>query len=286
MYSLEGGVIADTREYDVSGWRGIGPVVTGNPAQGQLQLGVYGDLFSICRTYADAGNILDVDTGRFLASIADRTCDLWRNPDSGMWELPELQHYTSSKMGCWQALDDAIRLAEAGHITGSSDRWRAEQGRIHAWVEEHCWSEEIGSYVMYPGTDRLDTSVLLHAPSGFDRGERMSSTIDALTEELGAGHLLYRYSGVQEEEYTFVAAAFWRAAALACVGRSKEAVAAMNDLVGRANDVGVLAEMIAADDGAFWGNLPQALSHLGLINTALTLRDLVPAHLLPGEPAE
>lgn len=277
FYGLEGGVPEGVTEHDVAGWRGIGPVVSGNPAQGQLQLGVYGDLLAICRTYVDAGNVLDVETGRLLASIADRTCDLWRNRDAGMWELPDEEHYTSSKMGCWQALGDAVHLADLGQVAGSSDRWRGEQARIREWIDEHGWSEERGAYVMHPGSDDLDASVLLHAMSGFDRGDRMSSTIDALTAELGEGPLLYRYSGAQQEEHTFVACAFWRASALACVGRTDEAVAAMDELVGMTNDVGILAEMIDPADGAHWGNLPQALSHLGLINTALTIAELTEA---------
>jgi GH15 family glucan-1,4-alpha-glucosidase len=275
MYTLRGGTATDVERFDAPGFRGAQPVVTGNPAQGQLQLGVYGDIFAICRTYVDAGNLLDIATGRMLANLADRTCDLWRNPDSGMWELPEVRHYTSSKMGCWQALNDAVILAEAGQIPGSPGRWSAERDRIREWIDEHGWSDEAGSYVMYPGSTDLDASVLLHAPSGFDRGERMSATIDALTRGLGAGHLLYRYTGMDQEEHTFVACAFWRATALACVGRHGEALEAMDDLVGRANDVGVYAEMIAEGDGAFWGNLPQALSHLALVTAALTIRDLV-----------
>ncbi|NUJ88580.1 glycoside hydrolase family 15 protein [Plantibacter sp. MCCC 1A11337] len=274
FYGLEGGVPDGVVEHDVAGWRGIGPVVSGNPAQGQLQLGVYGDLFAICRTYVDAGNVLDVETGRLLAEVADRTCDLWRNRDAGMWELPQEEHYVSSKMGCWQALGDAVHLAELGQVAGSADRWRAEQTRIREWIDEHGWNEERGAYVMFPGSDDLDASVLLHAMSGFDRGDRMSSTIDALTNELGEGALLYRYSGVQQEEYTFVACAFWRASALACVGRHDEAIAAMDELVGMTNDVGILAEMIDPADGAHWGNLPQALSHLALINAALTIKEL------------
>ncbi|MET0860824.1 MAG: glycoside hydrolase family 15 protein [Microbacterium sp.] len=274
FYGLDGDVPAEVREYDVAGWRGIGPVVTGNPAQGQLQLGVYGDLFAICRTYVDAGNVLDVATGRMLAEVADRTCDLWRNQDAGMWELPELQHYTSSKMGCWLALGDAIHLAELGQVAGSPERWRAEQQRIADWIAQHCWSQDRQAYVMFPGSDDLDASVLLHAPSGFDRSERMSSTIDALTDELGAGPHLYRYSGVQQEEHTFVACGYWRATALACVGRVDEAVEAMDALVKTTNDVGLLAEMIDPADGSFWGNLPQALSHLALITAALTIDEL------------
>lgn len=280
MYTLDGALVPSPHEYDVPGWRGIGPVVTGNPAGDQLQLGVYGDLIAISRTYVDAGNVLDVGTARLLAGIADRTCDLWRNPDSGMWELPELRHYTSSKMGCWKALDDAVALADCGAIPGSAERWRAERDRIHAWIDEHCWSEERAAYVFHAETDDLDASVLLHAPTGFDRGPRMSSTIDALAEELGAGALMYRYSGVSTEEKTFVACAFWRAEALACVGRHEEALAVMDELVTMGNDVGIYAEMIDADDGSAWGNTPQALSHLAFLSAAMTIRDVVPPELI------
>jgi GH15 family glucan-1,4-alpha-glucosidase len=280
MYTLDGGLVPRPHEYDVTGWHDIGPVVTGNPAGEQLQLGVYGDLIAIMRTYVDAGNVLDIGTSRLLARIADRTCDLWRNPDSGMWELSELRHYTSSKMGCWKALDDAVALAETGAIPGSAERWKAERDRIRLWIDENCWSDERGAYSFFAGSDQLDSSVLLHAPTGFDRGERMSSTIDALTDELGAGALLYRYSGVDAEEKTFVASAFWRAEALACVGRHEEALGRMDELVDHANDVGIYAEMIDADDGSAWGNTPQALSHLGFLSAAMTIRDVVPADLL------
>lgn len=282
MYTLRGELLDGVEEFDVPGWHGIGPVVTGNPARDQLQLGVYGDLFAICRTYVDAGNVLDVETGRMLAQVADRTCDLWRERDSGMWELPELEHYTSSKMGCWQALRDAVHLAEAGAIPGDTARWASERDRISTWIARECWSDDAGAYTMYPGSTALDTSVLLHAESGFDRGERMSRTIDALTAELGRGALIYRYSGMPREEHTFVASAFWRAGALACVGRHEEALAAMDELVAHANDVGIYSEMISERDGSFWGNLPQALSHLAVVTAALTIREVVPARALEG----
>lgn len=282
MYTLRGEIVEGVESFDAPGWRGIPPVVAGNPASDQLQLGVYGDLFAICRTYVDAGNLLDAETGHLLARLADRVCDLWRSRDSGMWELPELEHYTSSKMGCWQALRDAVHLAEAGAMLGDSLRWARERDRIARWVQVECWSEERGTYTMFPGSDALDASVLLHAESGFDRGDRMSRTIDALTDELGAGALLYRYSGMAREEHTFVAAAFWRATALACVGRHDEAIDAMDDLVARANDVGIYSEMISEHDGAFWGNLPQALSHLAAVSAALTIADVAPAEKLRG----
>jgi GH15 family glucan-1,4-alpha-glucosidase len=271
FYTLSGDVPGGTEQPDIPGWRGIGPVVNGNRAANQLQLGIFGDLFSIVRLYVDGGNILDADTGRLLATIADEACDSWQRRDAGIWELEDEQHYTNSKLGCWQALDCAVHLAEMGQIPGVPDRWMAEKERIRDFIETECWSEDRQAYMAYPGADGLDASVLLAAEMNYDRGQRLSSTIDALGDELGVGPLLYRYSGVDKEEATFVACAFWRVSALSCVGRDDEAKTLMDQLVELSNDVGLYSEMIDASDGSFLGNFPQGLSHLALVNAALTI---------------
>lgn len=269
------GEVPETRmtEYDVPGWRGTGPVVAGNAAADQLQLGVYGDVFDVAHRYVAGGNVLDTATARMLADLADAICDVWRRPDSGMWELPEHRHYTSSKMGCWHGLDCAVRLAEDGYIPGCVDRWRAERERIRAWIDTECWSEQRGAYIWYPGTQELDASVLLHAMTGFDRGPRMKTTIAALRQELGRGPLMYRYSGVDAEEGAFVACSFWTVAALTAVGQREQAVELMDRMVALANDLGLFTEMIDPEDHSFLGNFPQALSHLAVLNAALALRD-------------
>jgi GH15 family glucan-1,4-alpha-glucosidase len=273
FYSLRGGFPDDQpTRHDVPGWRGVSPVVSGNAAGSQLQLGVFGDIFSIVKLYVDQGNVLDDATGRQLTVIADRACDRWRSRDSGMWELHDLQHYTTSKLGCWHALQQAAHLADIGQVPGSADRWRSEAELIRTWVEENAWSPELGSYVWYPGSDRLDASILLHAISGFDRGPRMSSTLDALRRELGRGPHLYRYTGAEEEEGLFVACSYWMVSALQLVGREDEARELMDELMGTPNDVGLLAEMVEPETGAFLGNLPQGLSHLALLNAAITVR--------------
>jgi len=273
FYTLDGTPPGDPEELTAPGWRGSQPVVSGNPAALQSQHGVYGDLLAMLLNYVEAGNLLDQPTAHMLVNAADRACDIWRQPDSGMWELPELRNYTSSMMGCWQALDSAIRLCELGELPSSPDRWIRERDLIAEHIAEHCWSEERGAYVAFEGTDELDASVLLHAPSGFDRGERMSRTIDAVRDELGVGPHIYRYSGAQAEEGAFVACSFWVASALACVGRREEAIALMDELVELGNDVGLFAEMIDPADNSFWGNLPQGLSHLALVNAAITIEE-------------
>ena len=75
------------------GWRGIGPVVVGNDAANQLQLSVFGDVFDMVRLYVDNGHVLDTATGRLLAGMADRACDVWRHRDAGLWELDRREHH-------------------------------------------------------------------------------------------------------------------------------------------------------------------------------------------------
>ncbi|PZE29375.1 glycoside hydrolase family 15 protein [Curtobacterium sp. MCLR17_055] len=274
FYGLDGSKSDTVEERDVPGWNGIGPVTIGNRAGDQLQLGVWGDVFEIMRQYVRAGNVLDRKTASVLQDLADDACHRWPEADSGMWELQEAQHYTTSKIGCWQALDAAVELHDAGMIDGPREKWIENRELIEDWVAENGWNEELGRYVMYPGTDALDCSILLHAMSAFDRGPRMESTIRAIEEQLQHGPLVYRYSGIQDEESPFVACSFWLAAALACVGRVDDAKQLMDDMVAQANDVGLFSEMLSAVDGDFMGNIPQGLSHLALIQAALTIEEV------------
>jgi GH15 family glucan-1,4-alpha-glucosidase len=119
----------------VPGYRGSLPVHVGNSAASQRQMGSYGDLFDAMWRYTQHGGYLDAATATMLGQMADRVCDLWPLPDAGIWELGDDQHYTSSKIGCWTALDRAVRLAEAGYLTSLHlPRWRAERQDIHSWT--------------------------------------------------------------------------------------------------------------------------------------------------------
>ncbi len=273
MYTLGGGRPGAVRTPPAPGYRDSQPVQVGNGASTQTQLGVYGDLFGTVASWVFAGHVLDVDTTRQLSDLADRCADTWRADDSGIWELHDERPYTSSKMNCWRALDAAARLAAAGHLIGTGDRWRAEAEVVRAWVRQHCWSERRQSYTFYAGSEDLDASVLLGSHSGFDRGPRMSSTIDALTAELGAGPLLYRYTGVHRDEATFTACAYWRVRALVGVGRLEEAADLLAQLDRVATPLGLMSEMYSAEGRESLGNLPQALSHLAFIHAAVAVRD-------------
>lgn len=273
MYSLDGQLPTDVQQPDIPGYRQSRPVMVGNDAASQTQLGIYGELFGTVAAWVFRGHVLDVRSARELSDLADRCADTWRHEDAGMWELQVDRPYTSSKMNCWRALDAAARLADAGHLLGSGKRWRAEAGTIRSWIERNCWSGRKRSYSFYAGTDDLDASVLLAAQFGFDTGPRMSSTIDAVTAELGTGPLVYRYTGVYREEETFTACAFWRVHALVEVGRVEEASNLLAELDVVANPLGLMSEMTAPETGELVGNIPQALSHLSHIRAVHALQE-------------
>ena len=96
----------------------------GNAAESQLQLGSWGDLLETADLYVRGGNAFDYETGLRIAATIDRLCVIWRDEDSGIWELPELRHYTISKLSSWTALDRALTLVEAGELPDDhADRW-------------------------------------------------------------------------------------------------------------------------------------------------------------------
>ena len=277
FYDIHGEVVSGQKELELAGYRGSQPVRRGNAAAKQVQLGCWGDLLETAELYVRDGNALDEVTGRRLADAVDRLTKLWDEKDAGIWELPDKQHYTASKVAAWMAIDRALRLAEAGELPDDRvETWRLTADEIRAFVERECWSERRGAYAMHAGSDRLDASVLRISRMNYldTSGERFNSTIDRIRTELsGGGPLLYRYSGQRPEEGAFVACSFWLVEALARAGRRDEAREAMDEMVELASDVGLYAEEIDPHTSDFLGNFPQGLSHLALINAAAAIAE-------------
>jgi GH15 family glucan-1,4-alpha-glucosidase len=228
--------------------------------------------------YAQAGNRIDADIGQRLAALADVVCDIWREPDSGIWEVrSEPEHFTQSKMMCWVALDRALDLASRDVIPGEhTQKWLDAAEAIRAFIESECWSSQRRSYVRFAGSEELDASLLLGVLHDYQGGttERLRSTVEAARRELADGPYVHRYSGedgISGGEGAFVACSFWLVEALARAGRVEEAGELMDQLVPLANDVGLYSEEIDPVSTDFLGNIPQGLSHLALISAAVAI---------------
>ena len=282
LYRLNGVPQSPERELPLGGYRGSRPVRIGNAAGGQEQLDVYGHLLQTAWLYCRAGGTLDGDAAARLAATADLICELWRRPDSGIWEVRSAPaHFTESKMMCWLGLERAGRLAKRGQIPEQgAKRWRRESEEIRAFVSERCWSEEHRAYMRFPGAEETDAGLLLPLLLGYDDGadgERLLSTARQIQAALGRGPLLHRYrgeDGLPGAEGAFVACSFWLVDALARLGQVGEAEELMERLVGLANDVGLYSEEMDPDRHEFLGNFPQGLVHLALINAAVTLEEV------------
>jgi GH15 family glucan-1,4-alpha-glucosidase len=280
LYRLDGGTKADGRTLPLDGYRRSRPVRIGNAALEQRQLDIYGDLMQTAWLYADRTGSLDADTGRRLAAIADLVCEIWRQPDTGIWEVrSEPVHFTQSKMMCWVALERALRMAETGTIaSGSTARWRQEAEAIRRYVDDRCWSGQLGSYVRDAGSEELDASLLVGVLAGYSDAAdpRLTGTIEAIRRELTRGPLVFRYTGedgLSAREGAFLTCSFWLVDALARSGRVDEAAETMEELLALANDVGLYAEEIDPETGDFLGNMPQGLVHLALIGAAASVAE-------------
>jgi GH15 family glucan-1,4-alpha-glucosidase len=262
----------------LSGHRGSRPVRIGNAAEDQRQTDVYGEVIDAVAHAVQAGAMLDRETGRMLCAFGEYVCRHWTEPDDGIWEpRGEPAHNTHSRVLSWVALDRLLQLQERGHLRGAPvSRLRSTRDRIREDVERRAWSPTLGSYVARLDGDRLDASLLLLPWYGFeDAGsDRMRRTHARLREHLGAADvLLYRYrTSESASEGAFGVCCFWGAEYLALGGgTAAEARSVFERLCAYANDVGLFAEEIDPATGTPLGNFPQAFTHVGLINAALSL---------------
>jgi GH15 family glucan-1,4-alpha-glucosidase len=280
LYRIDGSIHTHEHELpELAGYRDSAPVRIGNGAMNQTQLDVYGAVLEAIWLYAKEVGRLDGDTGKEVAKIADYVSEHWRDKDNGIWEVrDDTTHYTQSKALCWVALDRACALADKGLIPDRRSRWRAEANKLRAFVDENGWDAERRSYVRATDLRELDASLLTlgllryHDP----RGERILGTIEAVERELRHGPYVYRYlgdDGLSGDEGAFLTCSFWLVDALAGAGRIDRANALMEELLGLANDVGLYSEEIDPKTGDFLGNFPQALTHLALVNAAVSIAD-------------
>ncbi|HEX4735508.1 MAG TPA: glycoside hydrolase family 15 protein, partial [Thermoleophilaceae bacterium] len=274
FYGLDGRVHDHADQLDWNGYLSSKPVRVGNDAGSQLQLGNFGDLIHSTWLFANAGNVLDDETAHQLADVATLLCDLWRNEDCCIWELDDRRHYTQSKLSSWLALHDALELAADGQLPDTHcERWRVESEALREFIDTRCFDGTRGVWKRDAQTDELDAAVLLVAGMDYVQpdDERLHATIDTIRRELGRGPLIYRYTGMDQEEGCFLACSFWLVEALARSGRGGEAAELMDELVALSNDVGLYSEMIDPGTGAMLGNFPQALTHLSLVSAAFAL---------------
>ncbi|MCX4961052.1 glycoside hydrolase family 15 protein [Streptomyces virginiae] len=264
------------------GYASSAPVRVGNAAVDQLQLDVYGEVIDSLHLARTAGLPSERHAWRIQLALLDFLERNWQRPDEGLWEVRgPRRHFVHSKVMAWVAADRAVRTLESDpSLDGEVERWRAMRDEVHRDVCDRGYDPVRGTFTQYYGSEELDAATLLIPRVGFlpPDDPRVVGTVDAVRAELGSSGLVRRYSttgspvdGLPGDEGAFLACSFWLTDALHMTGRREEARALFERLLAVRNDVGLLAEEYDPLAGRQLGNFPQAFSHVGLVNSALTL---------------
>jgi GH15 family glucan-1,4-alpha-glucosidase len=202
----------------------------------------------------------------------------WEEPDCGIWEVRgELQHFVSSKLMCWVALDRGARLARMHDELEYAEKWQALADQIH---QDICLNgiDDRGVFVQrYGDVTALDASLLLLPLMRFlpPDDPRVRATVIAIAEELTLDGLVLRYrvdetdDGLSGEEGSFTICSFWLVSALVEIGELDAARKLCERLLAYASPLELYAEEIDPRTGRHLGNFPQAFTHLALINAVM-----------------
>jgi GH15 family glucan-1,4-alpha-glucosidase len=261
----------------LSGYDNARPVRIGNGAFDQMQHDVWGSMLDSVYLHSRSREQIPENLWPVLKSQVEEAIEHWREPDRGIWEVRgEPQHFTSSKIMCWVALDRGAKLAELHGWTSYIEQWRGIAEEIKADILAHGVDSR-GVLTQRYGDDALDASLLLAVLTRFLPADdpRLRATVLAIADELTIDGLVLRYhthetdDGLSGEEGTFTICSFWLVSALVEIGELSRAKHLCERLLSFASPLHLYAEEIEPRTGRHLGNFPQAFTHLALINAVV-----------------
>ncbi len=286
VYDVRGQTKLPQRPLQAAGYRGSKPVLAGNHAYIQRQLGSLGFVADCMASGLEGGAVWHPEYSVLLRCIADHTSRTWCGADSGIWELQRREQFVASKVMCWVVLDRAVRIARrvGGFEPFDVARWRTVAGQIRDVVQTRGYGESLGAFRRRYDHDSVDASALLVPLMGFLPSDdpRVRSTIDRIEEILGFEGFLYRFrpderagEGAQplaQFEGAFLPCTFWLATARAMAGEIDRAEALLQGAEDMAGELGLFAEEVDPRSGQLLGNHPLLFSHVEHIRAVVALR--------------
>ena len=278
MYGVGGErTLVEEQINHLSGYEHARPVRIGNGAFDQMQHDIWGSMLDSVYLHARSREQMAEALWPVLKSQVEEAIKHWREPDRGIWEVRgERQHFTSSKVMCWVALDRGAKLAEIHGWMKETGRWRSIAEEIKADILANGVDSR-GVLTQRYGDDALDASLLLAVLTRFLPADdpRIRATVLAIADELTEEGLVLRYrveetdDGLSGEEGTFTICSFWLVSALVEIGEVSRAKHLCERLLSFASPLHLYAEEIEPRTGRHLGNFPQAFTHLALINAVV-----------------
>ncbi|MFP4164755.1 MAG: glycoside hydrolase family 15 protein [Chitinispirillaceae bacterium] len=281
MYGIRGEKNLEERTLPhLSGFEGSKPVRVGNAAFTQKQNDIYGVLLDVIHYFLkkfQCDAVTKESLWTVVRSIARTVSRTWVDKDRGIWEYrSSKQHFTFSKLLCWMAMDRASSIADLLKRRSNSNEWKQIRNQIKKDILENGWNDKVQSFTQFYGSEFLDAANLLMEPYGFISADdpKYISTVKVTEERLCHNGLMFRYRNEDDfgtPESSFTLCSFWMISALFKTGQVEKAHEMYEKLLSYSNHLGLFSEDIDFTTGRLLGNFPQAYSHLGLIDTAITL---------------
>jgi GH15 family glucan-1,4-alpha-glucosidase len=201
-----------------------------------MQHDIWGSILDSVYLHARSREQIPETLWPMLKQQVEEAIQHWREPDRGIWEVRgEPQHFTSSKIMCWVALDRGSKLAELHGWTKHTKEWLAIAEEIKADILANGVDSR-GVLTQSYGSDALDASLLLAVLTRFLPADdpRLRATVLAIADEL-----------------------------------TEDGLVLCERLLSFATPLHLYAEEIEPRTGRHLGNFPQAFTHLALINAVV-----------------
>lgn len=268
---------------NLPGYENSRPVRIGNGAVEQYQADVVGEVMVALHRLREAGSAEDHFSWPLQRALLGFVERHFQDKDQGLWEMRGDPHYfTHSRVMMWAAFDRGVRAVQEFGMEGPLERWASLRDQLKAEVMANGFNEKLNSFSQIYGGNTTDASLLVLPQVGFidyDDAKMLGTIAQMETELLDDDGLLLRYrtesglDGLTPGEHPFLACSFWLVEQYAHSGRSDEAWALMEKLIGFCNELGLLSEEYSTVDGRMAGNFPQAFSHLTLVRAADALQN-------------
>lgn len=264
----------------LSGYLGSGPVRTGNSAYIQKQNDIYGILIdAIYVSMTKFPSTLDTaeELWTFVRGMIEMVAKNWDLPDRGIWEIRgENRHFVFSKMLSWVAVNRACKIARMINKNSYIGPWSELEEKIKTDILRNGWNPKIKSFTQSYGSKHLDASTLLMEDYGFISASdpMYISTVLNIKDQLCKNGMMFRYLNKDDfgiPRNSMVICTFWLINSLYKIDYKDEAVALFENMLKCSNHLGLYSEHIDIESRQLLGNFPHGYSHLGLIQSALTL---------------
>ena len=270
----------------LEGFCGSKPVRIGNAAYFQRQHDLMGEMILCLDTITSDPRVVIEETEPILRMVERFVAEAMvavESDDTGLWEYRTFPNkYTFSHVLCWVAASRGAKLVRRLGRDTLAGEWEAWADRYREAILNRAYNAKLGYFTQVLDGRFPDASNLLLPTLGIidPRDQRFVSTVEAYERLLVEDGLMLRYrhkDDFGETTSAFSICSFWWAEALAMVGRLEDACRLFERLMTHANCVGLFSEDIEPRTGMLLGNFPQAYTHVGLINTAVTISELLEA---------